>query len=64
MKLTEAIWHGTGSEAEALMEALAHNCSCEHDAQGQRIRVCAGHAALVHDQRFMDGLVYARRIAR
>ena len=54
----EAVWHGTQSEHGQLLLAIDVNCGQDHDKQPQ----CAAHA-LLHDQRIMDGLLFARRIA-
>ncbi len=57
---TGCIWHGTSTEWNELTEAITHNCTC-----GERTYVvprCAAHQ-FVDDQRAVDRLVFARRIA-
>jgi hypothetical protein len=44
-------WNGTELEAECLLEAIAHNCTCEYGPTGARLRVCGAHRLLVDDQR-------------
>ena len=56
------IWHGTEKEANDLLEIIRHNCECKYGVMGVRTTTCAAHTALVSDQRFLDGLVYAHRI--
>lgn len=57
-------WHGTLSESNALLEALEHNCNCETNPQdGTRMSTCGAHQMLLSDQRALDGLVFARRMA-
>jgi hypothetical protein len=56
-------WHGTQTEALELLQALGHNCSCVVTAQGVRLTTCAPHEMLTSDQRAIDGLLFARRIA-
>lgn len=56
-------WHGTESEALQLLEALSHNCTCVITAEGVRLSTCAPHRLLTTDQRAIDGLLFARRIA-
>jgi len=60
----QAIWNGTESESYALLESVQRHCACQFDQAGARVRTCAPHDALVHSQRFLDGLLFARRIAR
>lgn len=59
----EAIWQGTEQEAAELLAILKENCACQFNTSGARTSTCAGHAALVHDQRFINALVFYRRIA-
>jgi hypothetical protein len=45
------------------IRSRAINCACEYsdeDKSGPRLTTCAGHAALVNDQRFLDGLLWIR----
>lgn len=58
---TGVVWHGTDEEASALSEAIGRNCGCE-TADGAFFR-CAAHRMLEGDQRAVDGLLFARRIA-
>lgn len=56
------VWHGTELEARELAIALQRYCSCRVEVGGPTV-ACAGHAAYERDQRFLDGLVFARRAA-
>lgn len=58
-------WHGTEQQATELREAVEHNCDCARDGQGNLTRRCALHAAAYTDpdQRFLDGLLFARSMA-
>jgi hypothetical protein len=58
-----SVWHGTREESFALLDAVARNCGCEFSQTGLRLANCAPHRMLVDDQRALDGLVFARRIA-
>jgi hypothetical protein len=60
---TEAVWHGTQSEWLDLLRAIAHNCECQVDDMGVQLEACASHRLLISDQRALDGLLFARRIA-
>ena len=60
--MTAVIWHGTQQDALDLMNALAHNCSCEVNAEGVRLETCAAHR-MTEDQRALDRLLFARYIA-
>jgi hypothetical protein len=57
------IWNGTRQEAGELLEAVSANCTCVRDAAGIRTAICEAHRMLVTDQRALNGLVFARRIA-
>ena len=57
------LWHGTQTEALELLQALSRNCSCVVTAEGVRLATCAPHEMLSADQRAIDGLLFARRIA-
>ena len=59
---TEVVWHGTAEEANDFATALAHNCNCQYDTDGNRIVTCAAHV-LAEDQRTIDRLVFARYMA-
>jgi hypothetical protein len=57
-------WHGTQTEGFALQEALRAWCNCEFNPNdGMRTSTCAGHKMFAEDQRALDGLVFARRMA-
>jgi len=60
---TDAVWHGTESERLDLLQAIARNCECQVDNMGVQLEACASHRMLVRDQRGLDGLLFARRIA-
>src|SRR5205807_10147485 len=60
---TSVLWHGTQTEALELLQALSRNCSCVVTAEGVRLATCAPHEMLSADQRAIDGLLFARRIA-
>jgi len=57
------LWHGTQTEALELLQALSRNCSCVVTAEGVRLSTCPPHEMLSSDQRAIDGLLFARRIA-
>jgi hypothetical protein len=60
---TSVLWHGSQTEALELLQALSRNCSCVVTAEGVRLSTCAPHEMLSTDQRAIDGLLFARRIA-
>jgi hypothetical protein len=60
---TSVLWHGSQTEALELLQALSRNCSCVLTAEGVRLSTCAPHEMLSSDQRAVDGLLFARRIA-
>jgi hypothetical protein len=60
---TEAVWRGTQSEWLDLLHAIAHNCECHVDDMGVQLEACTSHRLLIGDQRALDGLLFARRIA-
>ena len=60
---SNVLWHGTQTEALELLQALSRNCSCVVTAAGVRITMCVPHEMLASDQRAVDGLLFARRIA-
>jgi hypothetical protein len=60
---SSVLWHGTQTEALELLQALSRNCSCVINAEGVRLSTCAPHDMLSSDQRAVDGLLFARRIA-
>jgi len=57
------LWHGTQTEALELLQALSRNCACVITTEGARLSTCAPHEMLSSDQRAIDGLLFARRIA-
>ncbi len=57
------LWHGTQTEALEFLQALSRNCSCVVTAEGVRLSTCPPHEMLLSDQRAIDGLLFARRIA-
>ena len=60
---TSVLWHGSQTEALELLQALSRNCSCVVTAEGVRLSTCPPHQMLSCDQRAIDGLLFARRIA-
>lgn len=60
---SSVLWHGSQSEALELLQALSRNCSCVVTAEGVRLSTCPPHRMLSDDQRAIDGLLFARRIA-
>ncbi|GAC1316782.1 MAG: hypothetical protein NVSMB2_09870 [Chloroflexota bacterium] len=57
------LWHGTQTEALEFLQALSRNCSCVITAEGVRLSTCPPHRMLSNDQRAIDGMLFARRIA-
>ena len=60
---TSINWHGSAAEAASLIKAVVAHCTCLVDKQGRRTSVCDAHLMLINDQRALDGLLFARRIA-
>jgi hypothetical protein len=60
---TSVLWHGSQTEALELLQALSRNCSCVLTAEGVRLSTCDPHKMVSADQRAIDGLLFARRIA-
>lgn len=60
---SKVVWHGTQEESFDLTNALSRNCSCEFGLAGVTLKTCAPHLMRVEDQRALNGLVFARRIA-
>jgi hypothetical protein len=60
---TQVSWHGTRQESLALLDAIARNCTCEFGVMGVRLSACSAHRMLTEDQRALDGLLFARRMA-
>jgi hypothetical protein len=59
----QVIWHGTQQESFDLVNAIARNCTCEFGLMGVRLATCAPHRMLTEDQRALNGLLFARRLA-
>jgi hypothetical protein len=57
---SQTFFQGTDEERMALLVAIHHNCQCEVDEDGPT-QNCPPHAML-HEQRVLDGLLFARRI--
>ena len=62
MSRRQVTWNGTSAESYELLASVRRNCACQFDQAGVQIRSCAPHDALVSSQRFLDGLLFARRI--
>jgi hypothetical protein len=60
----ELIWNGTPEELLELLAAVQRNCTCITDVMGDRASVCEAHTMLVQHQRVLNGLLFARRIAK
>jgi hypothetical protein len=60
---SQTVWHGTPDESMALVNAIARNCGCEFGMMGVRPATCGPHRMLADDQRALDGLLFARRMA-
>ena len=63
MTTPNVTWNGTQQESFDLVSAVAHNCACEFGLMGVRVTTCTAHQMLVEDQRALNGLIFARRIA-
>jgi len=59
----QVVWHGTQQESFDLVNAIARNCTCEFGLMGVRLATCAPHRMLIEDQRALNGLLFARRMA-
>jgi len=55
------VWHGNKVQQSALLQAIQRNCTCPTD-DGLGRGSCPAHQALL-DQRFIDGLLFARYLA-
>lgn len=60
MPEAQVVWKGSAAQAQYLTEILQRYCSCDFD-NGHKF-LCPGHTALVHDQRFADGLLFGQAI--
>jgi hypothetical protein len=58
----QTVWNGTEAESRDLLNSIGRHCACEYAASGARTGICAPHDALVRSQRFLDGLLFARRM--
>jgi hypothetical protein len=63
MAIQQVVWHGTQQESFDLVNAIARNCTCEFGLMGVRLVTCAPHRMLTEDQRALNGLLFARRMA-
>ena len=61
--MAQPIWHGTEEEGRILINVLRRNCICDHDANGAITTSCESHKLFVSSQRFLDGLLYGRRVS-
>jgi len=59
----ETLWYGTQQESSDLLNAIARNCTCEFGPDGIRLATCSPHTMLTSDQRALNGLLFARRMA-
>lgn len=57
-------WHGTHREKLDLLAAITRHRTCQARFDGVNLAVCPAHRVLVEDQRVLDGLLFARRLAR
>ncbi len=62
--VSQVLWHGTAEEASELVDVLTRHCSCKFSARGELRATCAPHRMLIDDQRALNGLLFARRMAR
>jgi hypothetical protein len=60
----QAVWNGTEAESRALLAAIARYCACQFADNGALTVACPSHDALVRNQRFLDGLLFGRRIGQ
>jgi hypothetical protein len=58
----QVVWNGTERESRDLLNSIGRHCACEYAPNGARISICAPHDALVRSQRFLDGLLFSRRM--
>ncbi len=59
--LPQAVFNGTQTEGFDLMEAFNHNCECQFGPLNMRTSTCLVHDSMLHDQRFLNGLIFMRR---
>lgn len=55
-------WHGAEQEITTLRNAVARNCTCTPSDEIVPLD-CPAHKMLLQDQRALDGLLFAHRIA-
>jgi hypothetical protein len=61
--LPPLIWNGTSAEGRELTNAINRNCTCgPYGMLGVRASTCAAHEAFLSEQRFLDGLLWMRRL--
>ena len=58
----DVIFHGNQKEAFEIVEAIQHNCGCDFGPGNVRTSTCAPHDALIHDQRYVNGLLFVRTL--
>jgi hypothetical protein len=61
--MKQTIFHGTEQETSYLLRAIERNCNCTRGLTGQLAVMCGAHRMLIDDQRALNGLLFARRIA-
>ena len=62
MGATAVVWHGDPAEQAALLQAVTRNCTCPNQ-DGLISGSCPAHQALL-EQRFVDGLLFARYLCQ
>jgi hypothetical protein len=60
--MAQNIWHGTEKEGQELIAAIEHNCTCKRNNRGGKAGLCSVHELFVHNQSFIDGLLFFRRM--
>jgi hypothetical protein len=61
--IRQTVFHGTEQETSTLLSAIQRYCACTRALTGQITALCAPHRMLLDDQRALNGLLFARRIA-
>ncbi|HEY3060340.1 MAG TPA: hypothetical protein VGL99_15375 [Chloroflexota bacterium] len=61
--MKQTVFHGTEQETSYLLRAIERNCNCRRALTGQLAEMCGAHRMLLDDQRALNGLLFARRIA-
>lgn len=59
---TTTTWHGSDQAWYELVRIVAGNCTCDPLRWRDGGTLCAPHHMLRHDQRALDGLLFATRI--